>query len=64
MKVTITFEADVKDLDIAAMQPIVDAILDGEEAKKVEYEEETTEFFVVEEDEAEPEAEVDEQTDN
>jgi len=32
MKVTITFEADVAELDMSAMQPFVDAIVDGEAA--------------------------------
>jgi hypothetical protein len=32
MKVTITFESDVSDLDVSALQPFVDAIAEAEAA--------------------------------
>jgi hypothetical protein len=75
MKVTITFEADVAELDMSAMQPFVDAIVDGEAAASESVYESESELiiFTDEAEEAEEEAEeeyedeeaeeVDEQTD-
>ena len=59
MKVTITFEADVAELDMSAMQPFVDAIVDGEAAASESVFESESELiiFADEAEEAEEEAE-------
>jgi hypothetical protein len=56
MKVTITFEADVAELDMSAMQPFVDAIADGEAAASESVFESESELIIFA-DEAEEEAE-------
>jgi exosome complex component RRP41 len=54
MKVTITFEADVAELDMSAMQPFVDAIADGEAAASESvYESESESELIIFADEAE-----------
>jgi hypothetical protein len=76
MKVTITFESDVSDLDVSALQPFVDAIAEAEAADaEIVFESESESEVVIytdseeaegEEAEAEvtPEVEGDEQTDH
>ena len=58
MKVTITFESDVSDLDVSALQPFVDAIAEAEAAdEECVFESESEVVIYTDSEEAEDEGE-------